>query len=374
MSFCEELKRFDWGMVARDIIKRTPMDVEKVLGDNKVNLDGLISLLSPAAEAHLEEMAQRAHRLTDRRFGRTIHMFVPIYLSNVCRNRCVYCGFNAGNIVNRMTLTPEQVYEEGLYLHRQGFRHILLVSGEAPDLVDQPYLIEVLECLKSLFSSIAIEIYPMDVDSYRRLVNAGADGLVVFQETYHKGTYAGVHPAGKKRDFKWRLQTAERGGEAGFRRLGLGVLLGLADWRVESFFLGLHASHLLRHFWQSRVSISFPRLRPAAGRYELPFPVSDRNLVQMLTALRLFLPDVDMVLSTRESADFRDHLIPLGITSMSAGSRTDPGGYAQKRNAEAQFAIADERTPEVVAEVIRSKGYEPVWKDWDSAFLHRNPT
>jgi 2-iminoacetate synthase len=370
MEFYDELKRYPWDEIENHIESRTASDVERALAAQSPKLEDFVSLLSPAAEPYLEAIAQRAHRLTEQRFGRVISLFAPLYLSNVCVNSCVYCGFNVHNPVARLTLTAEQAEAEAQCIHEMGFRHILLVSGESPHIVTTDYLHAVLEKLRPLFASISIEIFPLDTGAYSDLIDQGVDGLTVFQETYHEKRYRDFHLGGKKRDFRWRLGTPERGGEAGFRRLGLGALLGLCDWRTEGFFLGLHAHYLLRSFWKSHVAISFPRLCPAAGAYEPPFPVSDANFVQLLTALRLFLPDAGLVLSTRESPHFRDHLIPLGVTSMSAGSRTDPGGYTQGAEAEAQFEIADERPPHVVAEVIRKSGYEPVWKDWDPAFLH----
>ena len=372
MSFLEEMRRYSWADVASEIESRSAADVERALAAMSPRLDDFMSLVSPAAAPYLEEMAQRSHRLTVRRFGRIIGLFAPLYVSNVCTNRCVYCGFNAGNTVERLTLTVEQAMEEGRFIHEQGFRHLLLVSGEAPGLVSPAYLGEVAQALKPLFASIAIEVYPMPADDYRYLVGCGVDGLVVYQETYDERLYSEVHPAGRKRDFQWRIETPERGGEAGFRRVGLGALLGLDNWRAEAFFLALHASYLLRKYWKSHITVSFPRLRPAAGCYEPKAPVDDFSLVQMMTALRLFLPDAGLVLSTRESAGLRNNLIPLGITSMSAGSRTEPGGYTNAGEAEAQFAVADERPPDAVAEVIRQKGYEPVWKDWDPAFLQKS--
>jgi 2-iminoacetate synthase len=370
MDFYHELKRYPWDEVEAWIESRTADQVERALRAQPMQLEDFLSLLSPAAGPFLEDMAQLAHRLTEQRFGKVITLFAPLYLSNVCSNRCAYCGFNAGNPVARLTLTPGQVETEARFIHEMGFRHLLLVSGDSPHIVTMDYLCAVLEKLRPLFASISIEIFPLDGDGYREMIDHGVDGLTVFQETYHEERYGDVHLGGKKRDFRWRLGTPERGGAAGFRRLGMGTLLGLCNWRVEGFFLGLHARYLLRTFWKSQVSISFPRLRPAAGAYVPPLPVSDANLVQLLTALRLFLPDAGLVLSTRESPAFRDHLIPLGVTSMSAGSRTEPGGYAHDRDAEAQFEVADERPPEVVAEVIRNKGYDAVWKDWDPAFLH----
>ena len=369
MAFYDELKNYDWERLEEFIYSRTEADVERALTSQILGLQGFICLLSPAAETFLEELAQRAHRLTEQRFGRVISLFAPLYLSNVCTNSCIYCGFNVRNPVERLTLSVDQAEAEGKHLHDKGFRHLLLVSGESPKVVTLDYLLKVVTRLRPWFASIVIEIYPMETAAYRKLIDQGVDGLVIYQETYNEKRYAEVHLAGKKRDYHWRLGTPERGGKAGFRRLGIGALLGLSDWRVEGLFLALHARYLLQNFWKSHLTISFPRLRPAAGGYQPPFSVSDSQMVQLLTALRLLLPDAGLILSTRESPNLRDHLIPLGITSMSAGSRTDPGGYAHDAEAEAQFEIADHRSPHAVAEVIRKKGYEPVWKDWDVAFL-----
>jgi 2-iminoacetate synthase len=371
MSFYELLKSYRWQDVASEILSCSEEDVRRAVAASHPTPDQLIPLLSPAADSLLEEMAQRAHGVTQQRFGRVISLFAPIYVSNECINSCVYCGFNRANQVPRLTLSPQQAEAEGRHLYEQGFRHVLLVSGETPHVVTLEYLTWVVDRLRPMFSSIGIEIYPMETEEYGELIDHGVDGLVVYQETYDEERYPEYHPRGRKKDFRWRLETPERGGRAGFRRLGLGALLGLGDWRVEGFFLALHARYLLKTFWKSHVTVSFPRLKPAAGGYEPPYPVSDRHFVQLLTALRLFLPDVGFTLSTREPPELRDHLIPLGITSMSAGSSTEPGGYTHANEAEAQFRVADERSPNEVAELIRQKGYEPVWKDWDPAFLER---
>jgi len=369
MSFHDHMRQHPWKEIAAKVRGRSASDVEAALAGRSVNLEGMLSLLSPAATPYLEEMARRAHRLTLQRFGRTIQMFAPLYLSNECVNACVYCGFNRHNPIERRTLSVDEAEAEGRAIHDLGFRHLLLVSGETPHRVSLDYLRQVLNRLRPRFSSISIELHPMGVDAYEALIDAGVDGLVVFQETYNEERYGDFHPRGKKRDFLWRLETPERGARAGFRRVGLGALLGLCDWRVEGFYLALHAQYLFRNFWRSQVNISFPRLRPAAGRFEPPHPVSDLHFVQLLLALRLFLPDAGLVLSTRESPSFRDHLIPLGVTTMSAGSHTEPGGYSRPTDAEAQFSVCDDRPPGAVAEVIRNCGYEPVWKDWDAAFL-----
>jgi 2-iminoacetate synthase len=318
----------------------------------------------------LEDLAQASHQLTVQRFGRVIQLFAPIYVSNDCVNDCVYCGFNRHNRIRRATLTMEEVLEEGKALNRSGFRHVLLLTGESPHSVSPDDLGRVAEELRPLFASISIEVYPMDTLSYSGLIEKGVDGLTIYQETYHRGCYATIHPTGPKRDYDWRLATPDRGGQAGFRRLNIGALLGLADWRVEGAFVGMHAAYLMRRYWQSHVAVSFPRLRPAAGGYVPKFPVSDMAMVQLMCALRIFLPDAGLVLSTREPARLRDNLIPLGVTHMSAGSKTAPGGYTSTRDADGQFEVNDNRSTREVAEKIEDLGYEPVWKDWDAAFLH----
>ena len=367
MSFYDVIRTYRWEEVAGEIGRRSRPDVERALAARHPGLDDLMSLVSPAAGPFLEAMAQRAHRLTVQRFGRVMGMFAPLYLSNVCTNQCVYCGFNAANVVARVTLTPEEAEREGASIRRLGFRNVLLLSGEAPHIVTEEYFRRVLEKLRPHFTSIGIEMFPMTVERYRELIGQGVDSLTVFQETYDEARYGQFHPAGRKSDYRWRLETPERGGAAGFRRLGIGPLLGLNDWRVEGFFVALHANYLLRNCWKSQVAISFPRLRSSAGGYVPPAPVGDRDLVQLICALRLVLPDAGFTLSTRESPVLRDHLIPLGITTMSAGSHTEPGGYASASGGVAQFTVADERPPGVVAEVLRRRGYEPVWKEWDAA-------
>jgi 2-iminoacetate synthase len=297
-------------------------------------------------------------------------MFAPLYMSSECTNACVYCGFNRRNRIARATLSVDEVVEEAMVLHRQGFRHILLLTGESPHHAPMDYLIRVARKLQPVFASISIEIYPLATDDYRRLIQNGVDGLTVYQETYHLKQYAKIHPAGPKRNYRWRLETPDRGGQAGFRRLNIGVLLGLCDWRVEGAFVGLHAAYLVHRYWQSHIAVSFPRLRPAAGGFQPPLFVSDAHMVQLMCALRLWLPDAGLVLSTREPAGLRDNLLPLGVTQMSAGSKTAPGGYAAKENVEKQFEISDLRSPQEVSDMIADHGYEPVWKDWDAGFLN----
>lgn len=351
------------------IQSRTARDVEAALGRTKPGMQDLAALLSPQAEPFLEEMAQRAHSITRHRFGRVIQMYAPLYLSNECTNACVYCGFSRKNEVQRKTLTGEAALEEARLLFEAGFRHILLVSGESPKHVNADTLEALVSRFEGRFPSVSIEVQPMATVDYERLVRAGVDGLVSYQETYDRRVYWECHPSGPKRDFSYRLATAERGGAAGFRRVGIGALLGLAEWRAEGWYLGLHAAYLQKEFWQSQVTVSFPRLCPCAGTFSPPHPADDRALVQLICALRILHPDCGLVLSTRERADLREHLLPLGITQMSAGSRTEPGGYAHAGDAEGQFQVHDARPPGEVAGSIARLGYEPVWKDWDVHFL-----
>jgi len=347
-------------------------------------------LIAPKSDAELEEMAQTSRALTLRNFGRTMRLFAPIYVSNECINNCRYCGFSRDNPILRVTLSVEEIAAEARYLRERGFRQLLLVAGEHPKFVSENYLSECIGALAADFSSISIEVGPMDVRDYAGLVTAGAEGLVVYQETYHRGVYAELHTAGPKRDFDYRLDCPERAYHAGFRRIGIGTLLGLWKWQEEAVALAAHVEYLLQHCWQSQITVSFPRLRPAAGDFKPLFPVSDRELAQLICALRITFPQVGIVLSTRERSTLRDVLISLGVTMMSAGSHTEPGGYTRRgvehlhqtvrgrivppeyregedQLATGQFEISDDRSPETIAAVLRERGFEPVWKDWDQA-------
>ncbi len=374
--------------------KATAADVEGALSRSRRSLDDFAALISPAASqpVYLEEMARQAHALTVRHFGRVIRLFAPLYLSNECINICKYCGFSRDNPILRVTLTPDQVQTEAAFLRQQGFRHILLVSGEHPHFVSDRYLGDCVARLRPEWPSISLEVGPMETEQYRPIVEAGAEGLVVYQETYDREVYRQMHTSGPKKDFDWRLETAERAYEAGFKRLGIGALLGLAPWRGEALALAAHCQYLLRRCWMAQLTVSIPRLRPAAGEFQPLVPVTDREVVQLVCALRLMFPEVGIVLSTREPAKLRDGLIPLGITMMSAGSHTEPGGYtgqgrdelhltkggrlvkpprpaieSEGEHATVQFEIADSRSPSEVATRLQEIGYEPVWKDWDLA-------
>lgn len=348
--------------------RATTADVERALGAAHPGLGDFAALLSAPAAARLEDLARRARQITRARFGATVRLFAPLYLSNECVSTCTYCGFSAGNRIARRTLTVEEVRAEAEELHRRGFRHVLLVAGEHARIVSKSYLEECVAAVAPMFAQVSAEVQVWDTATYRRLLAAGCDGVVVYQEVYDRDTYAEVHLKGKKRNYAWRLAAPDRAAEAGMRRIGVGALLGLhPDWRSEAIAVAAHASALIRRWWRCEVSVSLPRLRPAAGGFEPTEPVDDRSLAQLLCALRIALPGLGLTLSTREPAALRDGLVPLGVTSMSAGSHTEPGGYAKESAAEPQFEISDTRTPAEVAGALRRAGLDPVWKDWQRA-------
>jgi 2-iminoacetate synthase len=335
----------------------------------RFSLDRLAVLVSPAAAEYLEQMAQQARALTIQRFGKTIQLYAPLYVSNVCINSCRYCGYNKTTQIARTRLTIEQAVSEAAVIAGEGFRHLLLVSGEDQPFVSTDYLCELAGKLREHFSSLSIEIYPMSRTEYVKVFNAGIDGVTLYQETYDRQVYADYHVAGPKADYDRRLDAPDRLAKAGMRRIGLGVLLGLADWRTETLALAQHAACLMKTYWRSQVSFSFPRICPATNvQSEWPHLVSDRSMVQMMLALRLCFADAGIVLSTRETPGFRDNLLDLCVTRLSAGSKTNPGGYASDQDAAEQFEVADNRSPEEVARVIGLHGYEAVWKDWDASF------
>jgi len=352
-------------------------------------LASFTSSLTPKTDEQLDALAARARELTLQHFGRTMRLFAPLYLSNECINSCRYCGFSRENSILRVTLSVDEVVKEGRHLAREGFRQLLLVAGEHPKFVSGDYLAECVRALRQDFSSIAIEVGPMETEEYVPIVAAGAEGLVVYQETYNRAVYAELHAAGPKKDFEWRLRCPERGYDAGFRRIGIGALFGLAPWRDDASALAAHLEYLLKRCWKSSITVSVPRLRPAAGEFHPLFPMSDRDLVQLVAALRVTFPQVGIVLSTRERAELRDLLTTVGVTMMSAGSHTEPGGYTHQGQshihrtvrgrivlpevpipdsqiATGQFEISDSRSPQEIAQVLRRRGLEPVWKDWDT--------
>ncbi|MGA2747375.1 MAG: 2-iminoacetate synthase ThiH [Verrucomicrobiota bacterium] len=391
MSFVSEFDALPLEDLVHLSLNTSPAQAREALGRPRPALPDFARLISPAAGEFLEELCRRSQALTRRRFGNVMRLFAPLYLSNECINNCKYCGFSRDNPIARVTLTVEEALREARALKERGFRNILLVAGEHPKFVSVGYLADCVRALRREVPGISLEVGPLESEEYRPIVEAGAEGLVVYQETYQRDVYAQMHTAGPKRDFNWRMETPERAYAAGFRRLGIGALYGLGEWRHEALSLAAHAQYLLRHCWKAQLSLSLPRLRPCAGQFQPPTHLSERELVQLACAFRLLLPDAGLVLSTREPAHLRDGLISLGITMISAGSHTEPGGYtgAGRENlhqtqrgrrvdlaagasewadgATEQFEIADQRSAAEVAAVLLRLGYEPVWKDWDAA-------
>ncbi len=381
MSFEKVFNKFDWEDVKESIYSKTSADVELALNKNsKRTLEDFKALISPAASGYLEEMAQMSHRITQKRFGKTLQMYIPLYLSNECQNICTYCGFSFDNKIPRRTLNDAEILKEVSVIKALGYDHVLLVTGEANQTVGVAYLANAVKLLRPHFSNISIEVQPLEEDEYKELISLGVHTVLVYQETYSRERYAEYHTKGKKSNFSYRLDTPGRLGRAGAHKIGLGVLIGLDDWRTDSFFSAMHLDYLEKKFWQTKYSISFPRIRPFTSPRpdSLPSPageeaggrfMTDKELTQLICAYRIFDEEVELSLSTRESPKFRDNIIKLGITSISAGSKTNPGGYASAPESLEQFEIHDERSPKEIAEMIQGKGYEAVWKDWDRTYL-----
>ena len=342
------------------------IDVERVLTRETLRPQDLAVLLSPAALSYLEPMAKKAQALTIRNYGRTMGLFTPLYLANFCTNQCVYCSFHAGNEIVRCKLTLEQVIQEGKAISSTGLQHLLLLTGESRTQSGPAYMEECVNALRPMFASLGLEVYPLSTEEYQRLYEAGVDSVTLFQETYDETTYAEVHPAGPKRNYHYRLEAPERACEAGISAVNIGALLGLSDWRQDAFCSALHADYLQRAYPGVEVALSVPRLRPYAGSFNSSAaPVTDAALVQIILAYRLFLPRAGLTLSTRESPQMRENLLPLGITRMSAGALTSVGGYSETDNVgSAQFEIADERSVPDVVQMIRARGYLPAFCDW----------
>lgn len=370
-TFLEKFNALDFNESVHHIHSKDKKSVEIALHNaynKKTDFEDYLAFISPHASHYLEEMAILSSQITKERFGNTIQIYVPLYLSNECRSSCLYCGFSFENKIPRTTLNQSQLRKEAEILSSKGYQHILILTGEDYSKTPLAYIRDSISILREYFSSLSIEIYPMDIADYKILIESGADGLALYQETYDKEIYKKYHVRGVKKNMEYRLNGPDRGGVAGFRKLGIGALLGLSNPLGEMYFLGLHATHLFKKYWKSQVQISLPRMRPAEGEFTEVIPVSDREFVRYILALRLHFPDLGLILSTRESPSLRDNLIGLGITQMSAGSKTEPGGY-QGVDALEQFQTEDKRSLTELMDVIRKRGFDPVLKDFDKAIL-----
>ena len=368
MDIKEIIAQYSWKEIQDILDHCSERDVELSLYRGKKSIMDFLNLISPAAEPYLEVMANMSHQITQQRFGKTIQLYAPLYLSNECQNICTYCGFSMDNKIKRKTLNNSEIIVEAMALKEMGINHVLLVSGEANKTVEIQYFLNAIRILKPYFANISIEVQPLLQEEYEQLHQAGVHSVLLYQETYHEDVYKEYHPKGKKSNFNFRLDTPDRIGKAGIHKIGLGVLLGLENWRVDSFFNAIHLNYLQQRYWQTKYSVSFPRLRPAEGIIEPNFIMEDRHLLQLICAYRIWNPDLEISISTRESENFRNHIISLGATSMSAASKTNPGGYAVDPQSLEQFEISDERSMEEIRRQIQLKGYDPVMKDWDSCF------
>ncbi|MEE9364455.1 MAG: 2-iminoacetate synthase ThiH [Cellulophaga sp.] len=365
-NFKDIFDTYNWDEILQSVFSKTAADVRHALDNTKRDLEDFKALISPAARPFLEEMAQMSKQITQKRFGNTIQMYSPMYLSNECQNICTYCGFSMTNKIPRKTLTDNEILKEVGYIKSKGYDHILLVTGEANKTVGVSYISNAIDLIRTHFSNITIEVQPLEQDEYETLIDNGLYAVLVYQETYHKEEYKKHHPKGKKSNFYYRLDTPDRLGKAGIHKIGLGALFGLEDWRADSVFTALHLKYLQKAYWKTKYSISFPRLRPHSGGLEPKVEMTDLDLVQLICAYRLLDEDVELSISTRESETFRNNIVNLGITSISAESKTNPGGYVVEKQSLEQFEISDERSTEDIAEMLKNKGLEVVWKDWEN--------
>ena len=363
--FTDVFNSYNWDDTLNSIFNKTEADVQQALAASKRTLEDFKALISPAAKPYLEQMAQQSRLLTKKRFGNTMQMYAPMYLSNECQNICTYCGFSMTNKIPRRTLTDNEILKEVAFLKAKGYDHILLVTGEANKTVGVAYIKNAIQLIRTHFSNITIEVQPLDQDEYEYLAAHGLYAVLVYQETYHRDEYKKLHPKGKKSNFNYRLETPDRLGKAGIHKIGLGALFGLEDWRADSFFTALHLKYLQKNYWKTKYSISFPRLRPHSGGLEPKVEMTDADLVQTICAFRLLDEDVELSMSTRESEVFRNNIVNLGITSISAESKTNPGGYAVAPQSLEQFEISDERSTETIVDMLKGQGLEVVWKDWE---------
>ena len=368
--FSEVLERISWEQTTETIYAKTDADVRRALAKQHCTVEDFMALISPAAEPYLEVMARLSRHYTEERFGKTISLFIPLYLTNSCTNSCVYCGFHIQNPMPRTILSPTEIEQEYRAIKQLGpFENLLLVTGENPVVAGVDYIARALDLAKPYFSNLKIEVMPLKAEEYAELITHGLNGVICFQETYNRARYNIYHPRGMKSKFEWRLNAPDRMGEAGVHSIGMGALIGLEDWRTDVTMMAHHLRYLQKRYWKTKYSVNFPRMRPAENEGFQPNVVmSDKELAQLTFAMRIFDHDVDISYSTREAAMLRDNMATLGVTTMSAASRTEPGGYYTYPEALEQFDVCDNRSATEVEAALRNVGREPVWKDWDASF------
>jgi 2-iminoacetate synthase len=367
LSFSEYYKQLNIPSLVKKTENITSENVERVLSKNSWDISDFPTLISKAAEKYIEEIAVKSNKLTMQRFGKTIQIYIPLYISNYCDNSCLYCGYNVNNKTKRLKLSQQQILDEALILKKKGYRHILLLTGESQDRAGEKYILETIKTIAPHFSSIGLEIYPFETEGYKKLIEMGADSLTIYQETYNPECYEKYHVSGKKRNYEYRLDTPDRAGEAKFYRINLGALFGLYQWQYEAISLAFHLDYLQKKYWETKYSVSLPRIQSIGSDFRAPFEITDIEFAKLICAFRLIYPDVGINLSTRESALLRDNMIKLGVTMISAESGTSPGCYTGK-NEEKQFDISDNRSLEEITTMLKSNGYDTVMKDWDKSY------
>lgn len=367
--FSEELEKISWEDTTRNIMSKTTADVINALSKEKCTVDDFMALISPAAEPFIENMAQLSQKYTLERFGKTMQMFIPLYITNSCTNSCVYCGFHISNPMKRTILTENEIVNEYKAIKKLGpFENILLVTGENPAKAGVDYIGRAIEMAKPYFANVKIEVMPLKTEEYKQLADIGMNGVICFQETYNKANYNIYHPRGMKSNFEWRVNGFDRMGQAGVHSIGMGALIGLEDWRTDVTMMAFHLRYLQKNYWKTKYSVNFPRMRPSEnGGFQPNVVMNDRELAQLTFAFRIFDHDVDISYSTREPANIRDNMALLGVTTMSAESHTEPGGYYSYPQTLEQFHVSDDRTAVEVEAALKAIGREPVWKDWDNA-------
>lgn len=366
MSFYDEKKKWNSFDFSSYFSRVTEEDVLQSIEKEKLSEYDLLNLLSPTATKYLEKMAQKAHNLKLQHFGNVICLYIPIYVSNYCSNGCTYCGFSMKNKIHRRHMTLKEIEEEAKEIAKTKIEHIILLTGEVKDLSTLQYIKEGVSILKKYFASVSVEVMPLKIEEYATLKKVGLDGMTIYQETYNEEVYDKVHLYGKKKDYLFRLGTPERAAEAGLRTVGIGALFGLSNIREEAFFAGLHLQYLIHHYPNTTFGISLPRINPAEGGFQPDHPLDDIQFVQFLTAYRIFQPKADLSVSTREIPEFRDHLLALGVTRISAGSKTDVGGYTNQDASTAQFEISDSRSVEETVAAVERQGFQVIYKDWEN--------
>ncbi len=331
-----------------------------------ISFEELKNILDDHRPENLENLAREAKRVKEQYFGRTISLYAPLYLSNFCSSHCTYCGFHSHNRITRIKLEPTQMHEEMRFVAESGIENILLLTGESYKVTPLIYLKEAVEVAKQYFSSINLEVHPMDEDEYRELFLSGVDGIAIYQETYNRKRYSEVHLSGEKRNYDYRREAPERIARAGMRTISLGILLGLSDAAEDIFALYEHLGSMEKTFPGVEYSVSFPRLRPIKGMGFAPCDVDDKMLVKIICLTRILFPRVGINLSTRESAWFRDHTLELGITKISAASKTSVGGYTsdEPEKLDPQFDVQDERSVQEIVKMLKNKNFDPVFTDW----------